>query len=87
MCVTIGTVAAPNNLQACPCRPKVEFITYFIWNVRVRLVDQNEVSKLNEAKQLEKFVSILVCFEFNFNPAMGKQLDPAPSKKYSSTSP
>ena len=50
-------------------------------------MEWNEVSKLNEAKQLEKFVSILVCFEFNFNPALGKQLDPAPGKKDSSTSP
>ena len=45
------------------------------------------MSKLNEVKQLEKFVSILVCFEFNFNPAIGKQLDPAQGEKYSSTSP
>ena len=48
------------------------------------------MSKLNEVKQLEKFVSILVCFEFNFNPAIGKQLDPANpalGEKYSSTSP
>ena len=38
----------------------------------------DEVSKFNDAEQLEKFVSVSVCFEFNFEPSLSKQL--APSK-------
>ena len=30
----------------------------------------DEVSKFNEAEQLEKFVSVSVCFEFNFEPSL-----------------
>ena len=30
----------------------------------------DEVSKFNEAEQLEKFVSLSVCFEFNFEPSL-----------------
>ena len=34
----------------------------------------DEVSKFNDAEQLEKFVSVSVCFEFNFEPSLSKQL-------------